>query len=68
MGCYSCAVVVGDGQSVLLVYEITDERSVKNETLRTHFVAGHTPIEGGDFAGGEGGVPDSDFGDVAIKV
>ena len=50
----SRAVVVSDGQTTLLVEEVTDERGVKNEGLRTHLVAGHAFGEGGDFCGGEG--------------
>jgi hypothetical protein len=61
----SCSVVVCDGQPVFLVNEITDERGVEYEGLRAHLVASHAFIEGGDFGGGEGCVPDSDFGDLA---
>ncbi len=57
------AVVVGDGKSAFLVVEIADERSVKDERLRPHLVAGHAFCEGGDFFGGEGGVPDAEFCD-----
>ena len=54
-------VVVGDGHSAFLVDEIADERGVEDERLRAHFVAGHAFGEGGDFGGGEGGVPDAHF-------
>jgi len=62
-----CAVVVGDGESAFLVNEVADERGVEYERLRTDFIASHSLGEGGDFGGGEGGVPDPDFGDVSQK-
>ena len=61
------AVVVGNGQSAFLVDEVADEGGVEDERLRTHLVAGHALGEGCDFGGGEGGVPDADFGDAPIK-
>ncbi len=59
-------VVVSDREAAFLVDEIADERGVENKTLRAHLVAGHAFGEGGDFGGGEGGVPDADFCDAAI--
>lgn len=47
-----CAVVVGDGETALLVDEVADEGRVEDETLRADFVAGHAFCEGGDFGGG----------------
>ena len=58
---YSCAVVVGDGKTAFGVDEVADERGVEDERLRAHLVAGHALGEGGDFGGGEGGVPDAHF-------
>ena len=60
---YGCAVVVGDGQSAFLVDQIADEWRVENKILWADFVAGHSLGERCDFGGGEGGVPDADFGD-----
>ena len=57
-----CRVVVCDGQSAFLVNEFADEWGIEYERLRAHLVAGHAFGEGGDFGGGEGGVPDADFG------
>ena len=57
-----CAVVVGDGETAFLINEVADERSIKYKTLRPNLVASHAFGEGGDFGGGEGGVPDADFG------
>jgi len=59
-------VIVCDGQSALLVDQIADEWRVEDEILRTDFVAGHAFGEGGYFGGGEGGVPDADFGNEAV--
>ena len=59
-------VVVGDGQAAFGVDEVADERGVEDEVLRAHLVAGHAFGEAGDFSGGEGGVPDADFGDEAV--
>jgi len=61
-----CAVIVGDGQAALLIDQVTDERGVEDEGLRANFVAGHALGERCDFGGGEGGVPDADFGDATI--
>ena len=63
-----CAVVVCDGDAALLVIEVADERSVEDERLRADFFASHPLGEGGDFSGGESGVPDADFGDSALKI
>ena len=60
-----CAVVVGDSKPAFDILEFANEGRVKNERLRTDFVAAHAFGEGGDFGGGEGGVPDADFGDKA---
>ncbi len=62
-----CAVGVGDGPPAFLVNEVADERGVEDERLRAHFVAGHAFGEGGDFGGGEGDIPDADFGDEAVE-
>ncbi len=55
-------VGVGDGEAAFLINEVADERGVEDEVLRSDFVAGHAIGEGGNFFGGEGGVPDADFG------
>ena len=62
------AVIVGDGQAALNVDEVADERSVEDERLRAHLVAGHAVCEGGDFGGGEGYVPDACFSYGAIVI
>ncbi len=62
-----CAVVVGDGESAFLVDEVADEWGVEDERLRADFVAGHAFGEGGDFGGGECGIPDADFGETPIQ-
>jgi hypothetical protein len=59
-------VVVSDREAALLVVEVADEGCVEDERLRAHLVATHAFGEGGDFGGGEGGVPDADFGNFAI--
>ena len=61
-------VVVGDGQAALNVNKVADERCVKNKRLRAHIGAGHAVCEGGNFRGGEGGVPDADFGYSPIHI
>ncbi len=62
-----CAVVVCDGETAFLINEVADEGGVEDEGLRANFVAGHALGERCDFGGGEGGVPDADFGYVANK-
>ena len=57
-----CAVVVGDSKPAFDILEVADEGSVENKRLRADFVRGHALGEGGDFGGGQGGVPDADFG------
>lgn len=56
-----CAVVVGDNPPAFLVDEVADERGVEDEILRAHLVTGHAFGEGGDFGGGERGVPDANL-------
>ena len=56
-----CAVIVGDGKTAFLINEVADERSIKYKGLRADFVAGHAFGEGGDFGGGERGVPDANL-------
>ena len=68
MGGDGCAVVVGDGKPAFDILEVADERGVEDEILRADFVAGHALGEGGDFGGGECGVPDSDFGDSPVHI
>lgn len=63
-----CGVSVGDGETVFLVDEIADEWRVEYERLGAHLVGGHALGEGGDFGGGEGNVPDADFGDLCERV
>ena len=63
---YGGGVVVGDGESAFLVVEVADEGGVEDERLRADFVAGHALGEAGDFGGGEGGVPDADFGYLSV--
>ena len=65
---YGCCVVVGDDESVFLVDEVADERGVEDEILRADFVRGHALGEGGNFGGGEGGVPNSNFCNLAILI
>jgi len=62
-----CAVVVGDGAAAFLVDEIANEGSVEYERLWAHLVTGHALGEGGDFSGGEGYIPNSDFCYLADK-
>ena len=45
-------VVVGDGQAALNVLQVTDERGVEDERLRTHFIGGHARRERLDLVGG----------------
>ena len=62
----SCAIVVGDGEAAFLVDEVADDGGIENKVLRAHLVAGHALCEGGDFCGGESGVPDANFGNRPI--
>ena len=61
-------VGVGDGEAAFGIHQITDERSVEDERLRTDFVAGHSFCEGGDFGGGETSVPYADFRDNSWEI
>ena len=65
---YGCAVVVGDSKPAFDILEVADEGSVEYKILRADFVRGHALGEGGDFGGGQGGVPNSNFCNLAILI